>query len=278
MSAPSLVVVLLAIGAAGGCAVSGDAATPTEAPPSGPPSGPSAKGLVKVDLGLGFDQVVVPGDMVPGTVNSGTARVDVTVVTQAGGRLTWTPGRGGGSAVRTPAYAAEGPVPAAALLVRTDPSAADPLDPGTADLLVAVDFRADPATAGRPEDDGDNLVQRGRFGQAAQLKIQLDHGVPSCRLAGTLGEVFVQAEQPVTPDRWYRLTCTRTGPSVRLRLVDLDGETDPQEWTVAGDPGAISFDHAPLSVGAKVADRGRIAQGSSDQFHGTIDRVVLDVR
>jgi hypothetical protein len=274
VSTPSLVVVLLAIGAAGGCGVSDDAAPALSAAPAGA----AAKGLAKVDLGIGFDQVVVPGDMVPGTVNNGTARVDITVATQAGGRLTWTPGRAGGSAVRTPAYTAEGPAPAAALVVRTDPSAADPLDPGTGDFVVAVDFRADAATAGRPEDDGDNLVQRGRYGQPAQLKLQLDHGIPSCRLAGTLGEVLVRDSQPVTPDRWYRLTCTRTGPTVRMRLVDLDGPADPREVTVAGDPGAISFDHAPLSIGAKVSDRGRIAQGSSDQFHGTIDRVVVDVR
>lgn len=271
MSAPTLLVVLLAIGAAGGCAVSGGAAPH-------PSAGRPAKGLAKVDLGLAFDQVVVPGDMVPGTVNDGSAAVDVTVVTQGGGRLTWTPGRTGGSAIRTPAYAAEGPVPAAALVVRTDPSVPDPLDPGTGDFLVAVDFRADPATAGRPEDDGDNLVQRGRFGQPAQLKIQLDHGIPSCRLAGTLGEVLVEAERPVAPNHWYRLTCTRTGRSAQMRLVDLETSAAPQEWTVAGDPGAINFDHVPLSIGAKAADRGRIAEGSADQFHGTIDRVVVDVR
>lgn len=268
--ATGLVPVLLVIGVAGGCAVS-DGAEPT-------PAAPPAQGLAKFDLGLTFDHVVVPGDLVPGAVNDGTAVVDVTVVTAGGGRLSWTPGRRGGSAVRTPAYAAEGPVPAAALVVRTDSSTPDPLDPGTADFVVGVDFRADPATAGRPGDDGDNLVQRGRYGETAQLKIQLDHGVPSCRLAGTLGEVVVKADQPVAPERWYRLTCTRSGPSVRMRLADLDGTADPQEWVVDDDPGSITFEHVPLSIGAKVAARSRIAEDSADQFHGTIDRVVLDVR
>ncbi|MCR1783712.1 hypothetical protein KVF89_14315 [Nocardioides carbamazepini] len=270
MPAREVVLVLIALGVAGGCGVSDGAVPPRPHDP--------ARGLRDVDLGLGFDQVVVPGDMVPGAVNDGTAPVDITVVTAGGGRLTWTPGRGGGAAVRTPAYAAEGPVPAAAILVRTDPTAPDPLDPGSRDLVVGVDFRADPATAGRAGDDGDNLVQRGRFGEAAQLKIQLDHGVPSCRLAGTLGEVVVAGDQPVAPERWYRLTCTRSGPSVRLRLADLEGTTAPQEWTVARDPGVISFAHVPLSIGAKVADRGRIAGDSTDQFHGTIDRVLVDVR
>ncbi|MBM7518329.1 hypothetical protein [Nocardioides nitrophenolicus] len=284
MSTPTLVPRLLigaaigaligaVIGAAGGCAVSDGAGA---APPS--PGRHPGKGLAKLDLGLGFDQVVVPGDMVPGATNDGTATVDITVATQAGGRLTWTPGRAGGSAVRTPGYVAEGPVPAAALVVRTDPSAPDPLDPGAADFVVGVDFRADPATAGRAEDDGDNLVQRGRFGQPAQLKLQLDHGVASCRLAGTLGEVLVQADQAVTPERWYRLTCTRSAGAVRMRLADLDGGTDPREWAVTADPGTITFDGVPLSIGAKLADHGRIAPGSADQFHGTIDRVVLDVR
>ncbi|MBM0125632.1 LamG domain-containing protein [Pimelobacter simplex] len=270
MSRPGLVVVLLAIGVSGGCAVSGGAAAPQSAQ--------RTPELAEVDLALGFDHVVVPGDMVPGTVNDGTATVDIAVVTQGGGRLTWTPGRTGGAAVRTPAYAAKGRVPAAALVVHIDPSSPDPLDPGTRDFEVGVDFRTDPATAGRPEDDGDNLVQRGRFGQPAQLKIQLDHGIPSCRVAGSLGETLVEAERPVAPGRWYRLTCTRSGPTVRMRLVDLDGDADPQEWTVTRDPGAITFDHVPLSIGAKAADRGRIAESSADQFHGTIDRVVVDVR
>lgn len=265
--------VLLALGVAGGCGVSDGAVAP-------PPHDP-ARGLRGVDLGLGFDQVVVPGDLVPGAVNDGTAPVDISVVTQGGGRLTWTPGRNGGAAVRTPVYAEQGPVPAAAIVVRTDPTVSDPLDPGPRDLVVGVDFRADPATAGRPEDDGDNLVQRGRFGDPAQLKIQLDHGVPSCRLAGTLGEIVVAGDQPVEPGRWYRLTCTRTAGSVRLRLADLEGTTEPREWTAAGDPGEIVFAHVPLSIGAKVTARGRIPDStgdSTDQFHGTIDRVVVDVR
>ncbi|TNM36355.1 hypothetical protein FHP29_19575 [Nocardioides albidus] len=269
MTVRRLVVLLLTIGAAGGCAMGDDTATAAHRA--------RAQDLRGVDLGLGFDHVVVPGDLVPGAANDGTATVDVSVVTAGGGRLTWTPGRTGGTAVRTPAYAAEGTVPAAALVVRTDPTTPDPFDPGAADLVVGVDFRADAATAGRPADDGDNLVQRGRYGEPAQLKLQLDHGVPSCRLAGTLGEVLVRGDQPVTPDRWYRLTCTRSGPSVRMELEDLEGSAPPQTWLGAGDPGAMVFDHAPLSIGAKVTVRGRLAGGSADQFHGTIDRVVVDV-
>ena len=269
-AAVTVVAVLLALGVASGCAVS-DGAVATRARDP-------AQDLRNAELGLGFDHVVVPGDMVPGTVNDGTATVDVTVVTAGGGRLTWTRGRDGGSAVRTPSYAPEGTVPAAAIVVRTDPSGPDPLDPGRRDLVIGVDFRGDPATAGRPGDDGDNLVQRGRFGDPSQIKIQLDHAVPSCRLSGSSGAVVVTGDAPVTPGRWYRLTCSRAGPSVRLRLEDLDGGERPRVWSVAGDPGEIGLAHVPLSIGAKIAADGRIAGDSADQFHGTIDRVLVDVR
>ncbi|GAA1510063.1 hypothetical protein [Nocardioides humi] len=262
--------VLLVLAAASGCGVS-DGATLQ-------PRAERTPDLSDVDLGLGFAGVVVPGDVVPGAANEGTATVSIVVATAGGGRLTWAPGRDGGTAIRTPAYAPDGPVPAAALVVWPDPSVPDPLDPGTGDFEVSVDFRADPATAGRPGDDGDNLVQRGRFGEPAQLKIQVDHGLPSCRLAGTLGEALVKADGPVEPDRWYRLTCLRSGPSVRLRLEDLDAAGAPREWVVDSDPGAITFAHIPLSIGAKVTAGGRIATDSVDQFHGTIDRVLVDVR
>lgn len=262
---------LLLAGAAGaaGCGASDGAVRPP-----GPGAEPT---LAHLDLGLDFDRVVVPGDVVPGAANDGTAAVSIVVATAGGGRLTWAPGRDGGAAVRTPAYAAEGVVPAAALVVWPDASVPDPLDPGSGDFEIGVDFQADPGTAGREGDDGDNLVQRGRFGQAAQVKVQLDHGVPSCRVAGSRGEVVVKADGPVAPGRWYRLSCRRYAAEVRMRLVDLDGHDEPREWGVAGDPGPVDLAHVPLSIGAKVGARGRIDLDSSDQFHGTIDRVFLDV-
>lgn len=232
----------------------------------------------EADLMLGFEQVVVPGDVVPGTVSQGTADVSVSVVTANGGALLWADAADGGVAVSTPAFAPEGTIPAAALVVRPVGGDPDPLDPGTADFALGADFRADPAQRGRAGDDGDNLLQRGRFGEPAQYKIQLDHGVPSCRIAGTGGEVVVEADGPVVPDRWYRTTCRRAGGAVRLRLLDLeDASAKPREWVVKTDPGDVSLAGIPLSVGAKVSDDGRLDPAGFDQFHGTIDRVYVDV-
>jgi len=274
-SAAALVCAALVVaGAAGGCAAQRGAATTV-------PAGQQGAGLEDVDLGLDFDRAVVPGDVVPGAVNAGTAAVTIHVATAGGGRLTWAQGRTRGMAVRTPSYAPDGAVPAAALVVWPgpgSPGAPDPLDPGADPVEISVDLRADPAAAGRPGDDGDNLVQRGRFGETAQIKIQLDHDVPSCRMAGSLGAVVVTADRPVTPDRWYRLSCLRSGAAVRLRLVDLEGDAPPQDWVVARDPGTIALAGVPLSIAAKVGESGRIDPDSVDQFHGTIDRVVVDVR
>ncbi|MFD1250020.1 hypothetical protein ACFQ3F_19640 [Nocardioides ginsengisoli] len=234
--------------------------------------------MTGLDLALDFDQVVVPGDPVPGAENDGKASVRVEVVTAGGGRLIWVEGLGGGAAVRTPPHSRTGPVRAAVMVVWPDIGQPDLLSPGTHDLDFGLDFRADPPTAGRPGDDGDNLMQRGRFDGSAQYKLQVDHGIPSCRLVGSRGEVLVKATKPVTPDRWYRISCVRRAGEVRLRLDDLQGGEPPQSWVVARDPGNVAFHREPVSIGAKVGVSGRIDARSADQFSGEFDRVHVDVR
>lgn len=234
-------------------------------------------GLGDADLGLDFDDLVV-GQQVTGTVNRGTAEVRIAVVTNHGGHLDGTADLDGRRGVRTPAFVPEGPVPGAALVVRPVLGQSDPLDPGLRDFEVSIDFESDVPTAGQPRDDGDNLVQRGRYGQAGQFKLQIDHGRPSCRMAGTGGEVLVAADDVVEPQQWYRLTCIRAAHAVTLVLDELGSDEPPQQWHVAQDPGDISFSGAPLSIAAKVTDAGRLDPGSVDQFHGTIDRVLVDIR
>lgn len=231
-------------------------------------------GLDGAEVVLRFDEVSVPGDAVPTAVNDGPAAVDVSVSTAGGGRLTWTDGHEGG-AVRTPEFGAAADTPTAALVVR--PRRAGDLDPRNRDFTIGVDFVVDPPDRGRAGDDGANLVQVGRFDDASQAKIQLDHGVPSCRLGGTGGSVVVTAPEPVVAGRWYRLTCRRTAGRVVLELDDLRGGHSPSTWARRADPGDVRFGAAPLSVGAKVAVDGGIDIRSSDQFHGVIDRVVVDV-
>jgi hypothetical protein len=226
------------------------------------------------ELLLQFDEVAVPGDAVPGTVNDGTAEVAVSVVTWTGGRLVWDRGWEGGG-VRTPSFGEARRSPTAALVVV--PTRAGALDPGTGDFVLQVDFSADPAERGRPGDDGDNLVQRGRYDDRAQLKLQLDHGVPACRVSGDKGAVVVRGDSAVRPNHWYRLTCRRSARRVVLRLDDLEAGDEVAEWEQVEETGEVRFAGVPISIGAKVADDGRIDPAGSDQFHGVIDRVVVDV-
>lgn len=230
------------------------------------------------DVAFDFDAPVVPGDVVPRVRSVGTARVHTTVVTARGGELTWTHDRGQGWAVRTPAARPEGAVEAAAIVVWPDPADADALQPGSRPVVLQVDFRVDAPAPSRPGDDGDNLVQWGRYGDRAQLKLQLDHGTPSCRVAGSGGVVLVAAKRTVTSDRWYRLSCSVTKGEVTMRLTDLDAGGEPLEWVRHADPGELRFGRVPLSIAAKVGASGELDRNSVDQFSGTIDRVVVDIR
>lgn len=230
-----------------------------------------------VELVLSFDHPVVPGDEAPGATNDGNSQVTVSVVTSSGGRLVWTAGATEGGAVRTPSYTPTGLVRGAAIVVRPGRGAPDSLSPGTADFEFGLDLWADPAQAGREGDDGDNLIQRGRFDQTSQFKLQVDHGIPACRLAGSGGAVVVQADRGVRPERWYRLTCSRIGGTVRMDLVDLSGLEEPEHWSVVADLGELTFTDVPLSIAAKLNSTGRIDPVSADQFHGIIDQVFVDV-
>lgn len=234
--------------------------------------------LDSYDVAFDFDAPVVPGDVVPRVRSVGTVRVHTAVVTARGGELTWTQDRGRGWAVRTPPARAEGAVQAAAIVVWPDPADAEALQPGSRPVVLQIDFRVDAPTPSRPGDDGDNLVQWGRYGDGAQLKLQLDHGTPSCRVAGSGGVVLVAAEQAVASDRWYRLSCSVAAGEVTMRLTDLDGGGEPVEWVRHADPGELRFGRVPLSIAAKVGASGELDRTSVDQFSGTIDRVVVDVR
>lgn len=239
----------------------------------------TAESLAGAELVLLFDGVAVPGDTVPAVRNDGDARVRLEVVTANGGNLTWAEGRGAGMALRTPPFAPDGLVPAAAVLATPAGGGDDVLSPGRRTFRLEVDLEADPPEAGRDGDDGDNLVQRGRYGEGvAQYKLQLDHGIPACRVAGTEGQAELAADDPLRPGRWYRLTCTRTADEVRLVVLDLEaGSLKVVDESVAVDVGDVALEGVPLSVAAKVGDDGRLDPAGLDQFHGVIDRVVVDV-
>ncbi|WP_309647981.1 hypothetical protein [Nocardioides sp.] len=226
----------------------------------------------RVNLFLAFDDSVgVEGSVVPRVENTGTAPVDIELVTQSGGRIVRENGPTEGAG-RFPALDRS---KAAAVVVRsTGPN--DALSPGTRTFRFGADFRLDAESDGLPTDNGDNLVQRGLFDGPAQYKLQIDQGYASCRVAGDRGAVLARAPMPVETDQWYRVTCLRQGDSLKLNLLkEDDGEWDSLgPWTASGRIGLVRLARgAPLSIGAKTLAGGEIVRSGPDQFNGAVDNV-----
>src|SRR6478752_597902 len=163
---------------------------------------------------LDFESMPLVGDSVSTVPNAGTADVHVEVRSTGDASVEAVDGPDGGHAVRFPAYTGAAGAPAA-VLVATEASSGV-LDPGAEAFTFGASFKLDEKSSGSEADNGDNLVQRGAFDSPGQLKIQLDHEVPSCRVKGAEGEAFVKADGPVDPGAWYSVTCERTGSDLEL--------------------------------------------------------------
>ncbi len=226
-------------------------------------------------LRIDFDEITAEvGTLVPGAANLGTATVRTEVVTSEGGRLRLAQGATGAGG-RFPAHLGEDASPAAALLIWSDDGA---LTPGNADFTFGASFRLDAVSEGGDADNGDNLVQRGLFVDKTQFKLQIDHGVPSCRIAGSAGEVVVVLDEPVRRDTWYTVRCTRRAPEVRLELREIGGSTPATVVSVQADVGTLRFGRrTPVAVGAKVLAGGVVPRTATDQFNGVVDDVVVEM-
>ena len=232
-----------------------------------------------VVVDLDFEQsYVAPGVVIAGATNHGSAQVTVSVTTQSGGRITRADGPDSPSALRLPAYDGETPGAAAVMVVRSR-GAEDQLAPGTRGFEFGASFDLDDVSSGSESDNGDNLLQRGLFADDAQFKLQVDHGVVSCRVAGAAGEALARSRRQVVRGVWYRADCTRVGRTVRLVVSRLDDQpTVVETVTVAARTGAVRMPASvPLAIGGKVAPDGLITASASDQFNGLIDDVVLRI-
>ncbi len=223
---------------------------------------------------MDFESGLTVGTDVQRVENAGTGSVDVDVRASGTATVEVVEGPEGGHAIRFPAYTGAATAPAA-VLVAADQSDGT-LDPGAADFTFGASFSLDEKSSGSDADNGDNLVQRGTFDSPGQFKIQIDHGVPSCRILGEAGEVFVKAEGPVDPASWYAVTCERTSSEVTLKVRALDGGAGEGTWTTSGTTGTISLQGLPLTIGGKTAPDGTPV-ASPDQFNGAVDDVFLSV-
>lgn len=233
--------------------------TPSEAPP----------GLL-----LDFESGLEVGADARTVANAGHGSIDAEVRAIAGGTVKVVPGRDGGHAARFPAFTGADDAPTAVLVAEDDLQG--DLDPGADEFSFGASFRLDAKSAGSKADDGDNLLQRGSFDSPGQFKVQIDRGVPSCRILGDDGEVFVEAGGPVDPGAWYTVTCERSDADVELTVEPLDAGGGGGTWRGQGPTGAISLAALPFTVGGKAGPDGT-PSGSADQFNGVVDDVFLRV-
>lgn len=243
----------------------------------------SAGASPRPGLLLDFDSSGQVGAEVGTLANRGTGALAARISTAGDGVVTVVEGRDGGRAVELPAFhAGRGRAPLAVIgVTATGPAPSHELSPEGDDFAFGASFRLDAQPSGSADDNGDNLVQVGLYTDPAQYKIQLDHRAPSCRLLGTAGEVFVEADVVVEPDRWYTVTCARSDV-VRLTLTSYDEAGEPTElsWDGEGDPGILRLTdpRQVLSIGGKLQPGGRLVPSASDQFNGAVDDVFLDIR
>ncbi len=240
-------------------------ATPT-------PSTSSTSSSGRPDLLLDFESLPAPGETVESVRNEGTAPLLVSAVSSGDARVRAAVNREGGHALRFPAWVDSDTAPAA-VLVATDESEA--LDPGDRDFSFGASFALARRSAGSAVDDGNNLVQRGSY-EGGQYKIQVDRRVPSCRVAGDKGEVFVKADTPVVPGRWYTVSCERVASQVNLTVTPHGRGEPPRTSSGSGPIGTISLALDPISIGGKVSPAGDPV-ASADQFNGVVDDVFVQV-
>jgi|GEM_PF-5883441 len=211
--------------------------------------------------------------------------VDVTadIVTGPEGRLTTTAGPSSGTAAVLFPTAEAASRGRDAVLRLLAPDDSDVLEPGPEDFWFGLDLRFPEQAVSSDADNGDNLLQRGLFGDTGQLKLQADNGVPSCRVAGESGDVTVKAATPLPTEQWFRVRCQRTPHQVTLYVGAIDSSgavTEWQHWSEEGPTGDVDFaDPAPaVSIGGKLNPQGGLVEDAPDQFNGALAHVVYGTR
>jgi hypothetical protein len=231
---------------------------------------------VSVPLSITFDEGTArEGSVLTTSHNSGSAAVRIDVVTRSGGAARRTAGMASPWAVRLPAYTGSSD-PARAVLRISATGTSDLLSPRTSAFSFGADFKLDATSTGSSVDNGDNLVQRGLYGDAAQYKIEVDGGRVACRIKGAAGTVYVRSSLSVRRGTWYRAICTRSSGAVVVYVASVSS-AGPGSYVRTGRSGTTGDvnlpDAVPMSLGGKLGANGSMVLGATDQFNGVIDRV-----
>jgi hypothetical protein len=173
-----------------------------------------------------------------------------------------------------PRYHGADPYPRAVLVARNK-GTSDMLNPGNHNFAYGADIRLDSKSTGRPDDNGNNIIQRGLSSDPVMFKVDVDANLrPECTVKGRAGTVTVYAKDAISPDRWYRVQCRKRADRVWIFVAEFlpSGSTSAVAKVTEGRTGAVTLANpeTPVSVGGKVAVDGTVINSASDQFNGRI--------
>lgn len=212
---------------------------------------------------------------------AGQGAVQQEIVTLNGGGVEPVTSPSGERAFEFPSYDDEPAAAQRAVLGVTNTGEADVLSPGASDFQFGAEFRIDEQSAGEPTDNGDNLIQRGLFGDGAQYKVDIDKDKPTCRIEGMDGEVLLRASKVVATDTWYAVRCSRRGDEVELVVMEYEGDrlVEHSRDTMTSPTGDLTWEDPalPLSVGGKLTPVGGVVESASDQFNGAVANPFLAI-
>lgn len=215
-----------------------------------------------------------------GIAQRGTADVTVSWSRIDNGRAEPVAGPQGTLAWDMPAFTTAPSYPRAAMVVR-NASDQDSFSPGTQDFMWGADFQLDAvSTAHTGPDNGDNLLQRGLWGQSAEYKAEVDLRRASCAVHGTEGTLLVRAKMQAQPGTWYRMRCYREPDALTVTVRELldDGWGPITKARVNGPVGAVDYPASmPISIGGKIAPNGVLIKSATDQFNGRIANPVIEI-
>lgn len=152
---------------------------------------------------------------------------------------------------------------------------------GSRSFAWSADFRLDDDLGDDPH-DGDNLFQRGLWGDRAQWKLSVDSHRAQCSLGFGARRVTTPAVR-IPNDRWYRAICSRRVTSENTARLSLNVKrwngsrfvTFMAVRSAKDAYGRLNFvRRTPVSVGGKLSPGGSL-HPQPDQFNGRVDRIRL---
>lgn len=222
-------------------------------------------------------EAVAPDRIIRRVVSGVAGAGESSIARLSGGRIQPVTRLGKVPAIRFPAFDPAVDGARAIIRLRAAATATGALDPGERDFVFGADVRLarGPTAQDTGTDNGDNLVQRGLASDPSQYKLQLDGGIVSCRVAGTLGSVTVVGPR-VIRGVWYRVSCQREGSAVTLLVSRLtaNGPVETVATLRNGEVGEVRLPQGtPFSIGGKLRHDGGLVRSASDQFNGSVGRV-----